>query len=399
MMQTKDATKIALPILIGLGLSHCLNDTIQSTITSVYPLLKSDLALSFAQIGLITLVNQLSASICQPLVGLLFDKHPSPWAMPIGMLFTLTGIINISFAMTFEWVLFSVFFIGVGSAVLHPEASRLAHIASGGRRGFAQSIFQVGGNFGFSFGPLLVAAFVAPYGRSHFALFSVICVIAILVTIPIGKWYKRYLSTGAQTRTIKGSEGKMPLSMPKTILTLFVLFILIFSKFVYGESLGSYYTFYLIHKFGVTIQTSQLFLFVFFIAEAIGTMIGGPLGDKIGRKYVIWVSILGTAPFSLAMPYAGLYSTLALSFCAGLIISSAFAAIIIYAQELIPQKIGLVSGLFFGLGFGIAGVASAVLGCLTDKYGIDTVYKICAFMPLIGIVACFLPNIEKKKYR
>ena len=304
-------------------------------------------------------------------------------------------MLSLAFASNLHWVLFSVFLIGVGSSVLHPEASRITSLASGGRRGLAQSLFQVGGNLGGSLGPLLVALLVAPYGRSHISLFAILSLIAILVMIPVCKWYKGYLARIKNAPAAMRTHLAMPLSMNKTVLSISILLILIFSKYIYMASLGSYYTFYLIHKFGVSVQQSQYFLFVFLVATAIGTLVGGPIGDRIGRKYVIWVSILGTAPFSMLMPHVGLTGTVILSFCVGLMLSSAFPAILLYAQELLPNKLGLISGLFFGFAFGIAGIASAVLGDMADKFGIEAVYNVCAFMPLLGLVTWFLPNLKK----
>lgn len=360
--------RIAFPILIALSISHCLNDMLQSVISAVYPLFKEDLSLSFAQIGLITLVYQMSASVFQPLMGLFFDKRPIAWSLPIGMGFTLVGIMNLAFATNLYWLLASVFIVGIGSSVLHPEASRITFLASGGKRGLAQSLFQVGGNLGGSLGPLLVALLVAPYGRHHIALFTVFALIAIVVMIPICRWFRSYLNHIKKRPMLVAGKIERPL----------------------------YYTFYLIHKFGVTVQASQLFLFVFLVATAIGTLVGGPVGDRVGRKYVIWASILGTAPFSMMMPHVGLAWTVVLSFCVGLMLSSAFPAILLYAQELLPNKLGLISGLFFGFAFGIAGIASAVLGGMADKYGIEAVYNVCAFMPLLGLVACFLPNLKRR---
>lgn len=389
--------RIAFPILIALSISHCLNDLLQSVITAVYPLFKEGLALNFAQIGLITLVYQMSASVFQPLTGLFFDKRPFAWSLPIGMSFTLVGLLNLSFASNLHWVLFSVFLIGIGSSVLHPEASRITSLASGGRRGLAQSLFQVGGNLGGSLGPLLVALLVAPYGRKHIVIFTGFAFIAILVMLPIGKWYKAYLEHIRWEHSTTPTPVQMPLPLNKTVFSVTILLILIFSKYIYMASLTSYYTFYLIHKFGVSVQQSQIFLFVFLIATALGTLLGGPIGDKIGRKYVIWVSILGTAPFSLWMPHAGLAATVVLSFCVGLMLSSAFPAILLYAQELLPHKLGLISGLFFGFAFGVAGIASAVLGNMVDKFGIEAVYNVCAFMPLLGLVTWFLPDLKKTR--
>lgn len=388
---------IAFPILIALSISHCLNDLLQSVITATYPLFKDDLALSFAQIGLITLVYQMSASVFQPVFGLFFDKRPVAWTLPAGMLFTMTGMLNLAFASNLHWVLLSVFLIGIGSSVLHPEASRITSLASGGRRGLAQSLFQVGGNLGGSLGPLLVALLVAPYGRHHIALFAILALLAIFVMIPVCKWYKKYLNRIKCESVTMKTHLAMPLPMNKTVFSITLLLILIFSKYIYMASLNSYYTFYLIHKFGVSVQQSQLFLFVFLIATAIGTLVGGPIGDRIGRKYVIWVSILGTAPFSMLMPHVGLAWTVVLSFCVGLMLSSAFPAILLYAQELLPNKLGLISGLFFGFAFGVAGIASAVLGNMADKFGIEAVYNACAFMPLLGLVTWFLPDLKKIK--
>ncbi len=389
-------TRTAMGILFALSLSHCLNDLLQSIIMAVYPLLKEDLLLNFAQIGLITLVYQIAASVFQPVVGLYLDKKPNPWFLLVGMGFTMLGLMNLAFATTLYWVLFSVFFVGIGSSILHPEASRLTFLASGGKRGFAQSVFQVGGNLGGSLGPLLVALVVAPYGRQNIIILCVFCVIAMVSMIPICRWYKRVLRVMKRKHQVAEVHSESPLSKRMTVFAIGILLLLIFSKYIYMASLSSYYTFYLIHKFGVSVQASQLFLFVFLFATAAGTMVGGPLGDKIGRKYVIWISILGTAPFSLLMPHVGLAWTCVLSFLIGLILSSAFPAILLYAQELLPYKLGLVSGLFFGFAFGIAGIASAVLGNMADLHGIEAVYDVCAYMPLLGLVTYFLPNLKAK---
>ena len=392
-------TGITFRILVALSICHCLNDTLQSVISAVYPLFKEDLGLSFAQIGLITLVYQSAASVCQPLTGLFFDKWPSAWSLPTGMSFTLVGLLSLAFANTLPLVLCSVALVGIGSSVFHPEASRLTSLASGGKRGLAQSLFQVGGNLGGSLGPLLAAVFVAPYGRRHIALFTILAFTAIMVMIPVGHWYKSFLLRlrKAEGETLKTSVSR-PLPMGKTVFSIAILLILIFSKYIYMASLNSYYTFYLIHKFGVSVQASQLYLFVFLIATAIGTLLGGPIGDRVGRKYVIWASILGAAPFTLIMPHVeNLYLTTALSFCVGLTLSSAFPAILVYAQELLPYKLGLISGLFFGFAFGVAGIASAVLGNMADRYGIEAVYNVCGYMPLIGLVTWFLPDLKKKR--
>lgn len=392
-------TGITFRILVALSICHCLNDTLQSVISAVYPLFKEDLGLSFAQIGLITLVYQSAASVCQPLTGLFFDKWPSAWSLPTGMSFTLVGLLSLAFANTLPLVLCSVALVGIGSSVFHPEASRLTSLASGGKRGLAQSLFQVGGNLGGSLGPLLAAVFVAPYGRRHIALFTILAFTAIMVMIPVGHWYKSFLLRlrKAEGETLKTSVCR-PLPMGKTVFSIAILLILIFSKYIYMASLNSYYTFYLIHKFGVSVQASQLYLFVFLIATAIGTLLGGPIGDRVGRKYVIWASILGAAPFTLIMPHVeNLYLTTILSFCVGLTLSSAFPAILVYAQELLPYKLGLISDLFFGFAFGVAGIASAVLGNMADRYGIEAVYNVCGYMPLIGLVTWFLPDLKKKR--
>ena len=392
-------TGITFRILVALSICHCLNDTLQSVISAVYPLFKEDLELSFAQIGLITLVYQSAASVCQPLTGLFFDKWPSAWSLPTGMSFTLVGLLSLAFANTLPLVLCTVALVGIGSSVFHPEASRLTSLASGGKRGLAQSLFQVGGNLGGSLGPLLAAVFVAPYGRRHIALFTILAFTAIMVMIPVGHWYKSFLLRlrKAEGETLKTSVCR-PLPMGKTVFSIAILLILIFSKYIYMASLNSYYTFYLIHKFGVSVQASQLYLFVFLIATAIGTLLGGPIGDRVGRKYVIWASILGAAPFTLIMPHVeNLYLTTVLSFCVGLTLSSAFPAILVYAQELLPYKLGLISGLFFGFAFGVAGIASAVLGNMADRYGIEAVYNVCGYMPLIGLVTWFLPDLKKKR--
>jgi hypothetical protein len=392
-------TGITFRILVALSICHCLNDTLQSVISAVYPLFKEDLGLSFAQIGLITLVYQSAASVCQPLTGLFFDKWPSAWSLPTGMSFTLVGLLSLAFANTLPLVLCSVALVGIGSSVFHPEASRLTSLASGGKRGLAQSLFQVGGNLGGSLGPLLAAVFVAPYGRRHIALFTILAFTAIMVMIPVGHWYKSFLLRlrKAEGETLKTSVCR-PLPMGKTVFSIAILLILIFSKYIYMASLNSYYTFYLIHKFGVSVQASQLYLFVFLIATAIGTLLGGPIGDRVGRKYVIWASILGAVPFTLIMPHVeNLYLTTILSFCVGLTLSSAFPAILVYAQELLPYKLGLISGLFFGFAFGAAGIASAVLGNMADRYGIEAVYNVCGYMPLIGLVTWFLPDLKKKR--
>jgi len=375
---------------------HCLNDLLQSVVSAVYPMLKEDLSLSFAQIGLITLVYQIAASVFQPLVGLAFDRRPYVGSLPLGMVFSTAGIALFAFAMSLPVVLVAVFLVGVGSSTLHPEASRITSLASHGRRGLAQSIFQVGGNFGTSIGPLAVALVVAPHGRRYVALFLIVSAMAFYVMRTICRWYSGYLAAAAKTGREKTSQCRAPLSYGRTVFAISVLLVLIFSKYIYMASLTNYYTFYLIDRFGVSIKSSQILLFVFLVATAAGTLAGGPVGDRYGRKPVIWASILGTAPFSLLMPHCGLAATVVLSFCAGFMLSSAFPAILLYSQELLPNKLGLVSGLFFGFAFGVAGVASAVLGEFADVYGINAIFDFCAYMPLIGLVACLLPNLKKR---
>lgn len=394
----KNTGSFALGILFALSLSHCTNDMLQSVIMAVYPLVKSELALSFAQVGLITMVYQISASVFQPVMGMVMDRHQKPWSLPMGMGFTFTGLMLLAFVHQFWLVLVSVALVGIGSSIFHPEAARLTALASGGKRGLAQSLFQVGGNLGGSFGPLLAALVIAPYGRQNVGLIALLALVGMCIMLPVCRWYRARLKEWDERRRQRG-EGlrhEMPYSVPKTVFIIGVIIVLIFSKYIYMASLNSYYTFYLIHKFGVSVQDSQFYLFIFLFATAVGTLLGGPIGDRIGRKYVIWGSILGTAPFSLLMPHVGLVSTVILSFLIGFILSSAFPAILVYAQELLPYKIGLISGIFYGFAFGIAGIASAVLGNFADEYGIEYVYQVVAFTPLLGLVACLLPNLKEK---
>lgn len=394
----KNTGSFALGILFALSLSHCTNDMLQSVIMAVYPLVKSELALSFAQVGLITMVYQISASVFQPVMGMVMDRHQKPWSLPMGMGFTFTGLMLLAFVHQFWLVLVSVTLVGIGSSIFHPEAARLTALASGGKRGLAQSLFQVGGNLGGSFGPLLAALVIAPYGRQNVGLIALLALVGMCIMLPVCRWYRARLKEWDERRRQRG-EGlrhEMPYSVPKTVFIIGVIIVLIFSKYIYMASLNSYYTFYLIHKFGVSVQDSQFYLFIFLFATAAGTLLGGPIGDRIGRKYVIWGSILGTAPFSLLMPHVGLVPTVILSFLIGFILSSAFPAILVYAQELLPYKIGLISGIFYGFAFGIAGIASAVLGNFADEYGIEYVYQVVAFTPLLGLVACLLPNLKEK---
>lgn len=383
-------------VLLALCAAHCLNDLLQSVITAVYPMLKVDLGLDFKEIGLITLVFQMSSSIFQPVVGYVFDRRPFRWSLPMGMCATSVGILLFAFCSSYSGILFAVFMTGIGSATLHPEASRITSLAGHERRGFAQSVFQVGGNFGGSIGPLLVALIVAPHGRRYVALFLVFALLCFRAMAPICRWYGQYLREQRVREDKKASHARLPLSKGYTVFTIAVIMVLIISKYIYMASISNYYTFYLIDKFGVSVSTSQICLFIFVVSTAVGTLVGGPVGDRYGRKAVIWVSILGTAPFSLLMPHVGLLPTVVLSFCAGFMLSSAFPAILLYAQELLPTKLGMISGLFFGFAFGIGGIASAVLGDFADTYGIEAIYRFCAYTPLLGIVAVLLPNLKKR---
>lgn len=392
-MAEKKLDRIALPVLLALSAAHFLNDLLQSTVAATYPLLKADLDLSFAQIGSITLVYQISASVFQPVVGMLFDRRPYRRTLMLATLFTCLGIAGLALSPSLAAVYASVFVVGTGSSILHPEASRITSLASGGKRGLAQSIFQVGGNFGGSVGPLLIALIVAPFGRSHLLWFLLFSALAFAVTSYISSWFRRFLSSHGNNSRVLVWRPR-PFGKGKTAAVVGLICVLIISKYLYLESLRSYYTFYLIDKFGVSIPASQVCLFVFLFATAAGTLVGGPVGDRIGRKWVILISILGTAPFALALPHAGFAATLVLSFCAGFIISSAFPAILLYAQELLPNRLGLVSGLFFGFAFGMGGISSALLGSLIDAYGLATVYRLVAFSPLIGLVAVFLPDLK-----
>lgn len=384
-------------VLLALSAAHCLNDLLQSVITAVYPMLKSDLDINFTQIGLITLVYQLAASIFQPVVGYVFDKRPFVWSLPAGMISTSIGIVLLAFSSSLTGVLIAVFMIGLGSATLHPEASRITSLAGHERRGFAQSVFQVGGNFGGSIGPLLVALIVAPHDRRYVMWFLVFAALCFWAMRPICRWYRGYLNSLKQSQKREERHAVLPLSRGMTIFTICVIIVLIFSKYIYMASLSSYYTFYLIDKFGVSVSQSQIFLFIFVVSTAAGTLVGGPIGDRYGRKPVIWISILGTAPFSLLMPHVNLPLTVILSFCAGFMLSSAFPAILLYSQELLPTKLGMISGLFFGFAFGVGGIASAVLGDFADRYGVEAIYNFCAYTPLLGIVAALLPNLKKLK--
>ncbi len=384
-------------VLFGISFSHLLNDTLQSLIPSIYPLLKDTFSLSFTQVGLITLTFQLAASLLQPFVGLYTDRKPQPFSLAIGMGFTLFGLMAISYAYSFTTVLISVALIGIGSSIFHPEASKIAYMASGGKRGLAQSIFQVGGNTGTAIGPLLAALIIVPYGRSHIIYFSILALIAIIVLIRVGKWARNNLHLIRPKSIHTSDDGQLILTKKKVVNSILILLVLIFSKYFYLASITSYYTFYLIEKFSVSIQSSQMYLFGFLGAAALGTYFGGPLGDRFGRKYVIWFSILGAAPFTLLLPYMNQFWTISLGIIIGFILSSAFSAILVYAQELMPGKVGMVSGLFFGFAFGMGGLAAALLGMLADATSIGFVFHICAFLPLIGMITWFLPNLKRRK--
>ena len=373
------ASETRYKVLAAISLSHFLNDLLQSLIVAIYPLLKGNYDLNFTQIGLLTLTYQITASLLQPVVGWYTDRHPKPFSLVVGMGSTLTGLLLLGAAV-----------VGVGSSIFHPESSRVARMASGGRHGLAQSIFQVGGNGGTAMGPLLAAAIVLPYGQSSLAWFAFIALVAMLVLFRVGQWYQ--LQQHSQKH--RAAPPDNGLSRGRIALTLGVLLLLITSKYFYLASLTSYYTFYLMEHFGLGVQSAQLHLFIFLFAVAAGTVLGGPIGDRIGRKQVIWFSILGVSPFTLLLPHADLFWTTILSFIIGFILASAFSAIIVYAQELIPGKVGTISGLFFGFAFGIAGVGAAVLGHLADHHGIAYVYQLCAWLPLMGIITAFLPNLH-----
>jgi FSR family fosmidomycin resistance protein-like MFS transporter len=385
-------------ILLAISFSHMLNDMIQSLVTSIYPILKESFHLDFGQIGLISLVFQVTASLLQPLVGLFTDRKPLPHSLTIGMGFSLVGLLLLSVAPTYGVLLLAAACVGLGSSIFHPESSRIARMASGGRHGLAQSIFQVGGNTGQAIGPLAAALLVVPNGQGSIAWFSIIALIAMVVLWNVGGWFGRNRAR-APKRTARASVGGVTLSNRMVSVSLGILIALIFSKFFYLAAFANYYTFYLIDRFGVSVQAAQIYLFVFLSASAVGTFFGGPLGDRFGRKAVIWVSILGILPFSLALPYIGLIATVVLSVFIGLIISSAFSAILVYAQELMPGKIGLVSGLFFGLAFGLGGVGAAALGKLADWTSIEHVFWVVSFLPAIGLLTAFLPDIEGSRRR
>ncbi len=382
-------------LLGALSFSHFLNDMMQSLIVSIYPLLKGEFHLSFAQVGTITLTYQACASLLQPIIGIYTDKHPKPYSLSVGMCFTLIGMVTLAFAPNYASVLVAAALIGAGSAIFHPESSRIARLASGGRHGLAQSIFQVGGNAGSAMGPLIAAWIIIPHGQPSLVWFATGAVIAIAVLARVGAWYKRQHIDRPPPR--HAAAALRPISSRRVAGSIAILVLLIFSKYFYVASITSYFSFYLIERFHVSVRSAQLHLFIFLLAMALGTLFGGPLGDRIGRKRVIWVSILGIAPFTLILPYVDLMWVGILTFIIGLILSSAFSAIVVFAQELMPGNVGAVSGLFFGFAFGIGGIGAAVLGSLADHHGIEFVYRVCAYLPLLGMVAAFLPNIDHRK--
>ncbi|AZE61451.1 MULTISPECIES: MFS transporter [Pseudomonas] len=388
---TPQISPLVMRVLGACALAHLINDLIQAVLPSVYPMLKANYGLSFTQVGLITLTFQLTASLLQPWIGYHTDRHPKPWLLPAGMVCTLIGILMLAFVGSFPAILLAAGLVGVGSSTFHPETSRVARLASGGRYGLAQSTFQVGGNTGSAFGPLLAAAIIIPYGQSHIAWFGLFAVFAILVLYGLSRWYRHHLNL---FKLKQGSQATHGLSKGRVTFALVVLAVLVFSKYWYMTSLTSYFTFYLIEKFQLSVSSSQMYLFLFLGAVAVGTFAGGPIGDKIGRKKVIWFSILGAAPFTLALPYVDLFWTAVLSVVIGFVIASAFSAIVVFAQELVPGNVGMIAGIFFGLMFGFSGIGAALLGMLADHHGIEYVYKLCSFLPLVGILTILLPSTK-----
>jgi FSR family fosmidomycin resistance protein-like MFS transporter len=391
-VRNQDAT---MAILVAMSFSHLLNDTIQSLLPAVYPLLKESFALNFFQIGMITFTFQLTASILQPVVGVFTDRHPWPHSLVCGMGFSLIGLILLAVANSFSAILIAAALVGIGSSVFHPEASRIARMASGGRYGFAQALFQLGGNFGSAIGPLLAAFIVVPQGQLSISWFSAVAIVAMIVLWRAGQWYSRHLSELKARPRSSDSETRSRVSRLRVIGAILTLLMLIFSKYFYLVSLSNYYTFYLMQRFDVSVATAQIFLFVILGSVAVGTIAGGPIGDRFGFKTVIWISILGILPFTLALPYANLFWTVVLTVPIGLIQASAFTAMIVYAQELVPGRVGLIGGLFFGFAFGMAGLGAAILGWLADQTSIDYVYKICSYLPLFGLLTILLPDTER----
>ena len=382
-------------VLAAISVSHLLNDTMQSLIPSIYPLLKLSLNLSFAQIGLITFTLQVTASLLQPVVGIYTDRRPMPYSLVGGMAFSLVGLLLLSVAGTLGMILVAAGLMGVGSSIFHPESSRIARMSSGGRHGLAQSVFQVGGNLGSSLGPLLAALFVVPHGQASLAWCALIAVVAIVLLAQVGHWSALHRPRATHAAPAAGWEPRPGLSRRRVVGALIVLGVLIFSKYFYLASVSSYYIFYLISRFGISTQSAQLHLFVFLGAVAAGTILGGPVGDRIGPKWVIWVSILGVFPFTFALPYANLFWTGVLSVAIGLILASAFSAILVYAQELVPGRVGTIGGIFFGFAFGMGGLGAAALGRLADATSIEYVYRLCAYLPLIGLLTAFLPDLDQ----
>ena len=383
-------------MLVICSISHFLNDLIQSIIPSIYPIVKDKFEFSFAQIGIITLVFQMTSSILQPFTGLYADKHPRPYALSVGMCFTLVGLLMLAFANNFFLILLAVSVVGLGSSIFHPTASRVAQMASGGKKSLAQSIFQVGGNGGSAIGPLLAAVIILPLGQWAISWFAIAALLAALIMLRLGKWYKlrmKYVTTHPQTQPLLNTD----ISRRAKYMALFILVLLMFSKYFYTACITNYFTFFLIDKFGMSVQSSQLCLFVFLAAFAIGTVAGGLFGDRFGRKYVIWFSILGAAPFAMLMPYMNLTLTLVCAFLSGLVIASAFSSIVVYATDLMPDKTGMISGVFFGLMFGLGGLGSAFFGWLADKTSIEYIFQVSAYLPLLGMIAVFLPNTQKTR--
>jgi FSR family fosmidomycin resistance protein-like MFS transporter len=389
------AERVAVPILAAISVSHMLNDLIQSLLPAIYPILKDNYRLDFGQIGLLTLTFQMSASLLQPLVGTFTDRRPQPFSLVVGMGFTLIGLLTLSQAHSYPMLLLGAALVGMGSSVFHPESSRVARMASGGRHGLAQSVFQVGGNAGTALGPLLAAFIVVPFGQGSIAWFSAVALLAMLILFSVGRWYRaKLVELKAKP---KAPQKTSSLPRKRIVISITILMLLVFSKNFYMAGLTSYYTFYLISKFQVSVQDAQVYLFIFLGAVAAGTLLGGPIGDRIGRRYVIWISILGVLPFTLLLPYSNLFWTAVLSVIIGLVLASAFSAILVYATELVPGRVGMIAGLFFGLSFGMGGLGAAALGQLADMTSIETVYKVCSFLPAIGLLAYFLPKIEKAR--
>lgn len=392
---TAPATHLA--VLFMLGTSHLLNDMMQSLIPAAYPILKDSYALDFWQIGMITMTFQIAGSLLQPVIGMITDRHPAPYSPVVGMMFTLSGLVSLAYAGSYAVILLSVALIGIGSSIFHPEATRMARYAAGGRQGLAQGIFQVGGQAGGALGPVFAALIIVPWGQSSLAWFAVAALMAMALLIWIGSQQRRISAEFAAARAARAASGAVPLRhAPATIaIGLVVLTFLMFTKNAYGESFRSFYTFYLMERFGLSIPSAQMMLFIFLVASAVGALIGGIVGDRIGRNRVIWISVLGPLPLTLLLPYVDLFWTGVLTVAINLIMASAFASILIYAMELLPNRIGLIGGLFYGLNFGLGGIAAAILGSLADTYGVEAIYQLCSFLPLAGLAAWFLPRIEE----